>query len=546
MLNRIEIINFATIENMSFDLGDGLNIITGETGTGKSVLVQAISTALGDRADISMIRTGADKALIQIAGEFNGEELIISRELLSSGKSIAKLNGEMISLNDLRKYCSKIIDIHGQYDNQQILDPSNHIAIIDAFTDTEGNLSVLLAKAKELYDEYSQEQRTLQELVKAESEAVRQQEYYKFESEHIKSLSLKPDEYEQLSADAEMMKNGEKIFRAVSSSYSLMHESEPSVLSLVSQCLNLLNDVSDYSGKLKNTADELNDIYYRLEDISNSLRTTSLSLSFSEEEMNAVQDRLSILEEAKRRYRMDIPSIINYGNELKDKLDTIDDFDKKKNQLESRIAKLLTQLSETAEEISIIRKSGSVNLENAISRELSALSFPNAEFKVRFERLEHISKTGFDKAEFMISTNPGEPIRPLAKIASGGEISRIMLAFKYILGDTDNIETMIFDEIDTGISGHTALIVGQKLLKISHHHQIICITHLPQIAAYGSSNYLISKDLTDGTPKTKIAKLDEEGKLKMLANLISGNSSSDAAIDAAKSLVSSAVNSQTR
>lgn len=534
MLDRIEITNFATIEHMSFDLGSSLNIITGETGSGKSVLVQAISTALGDRADISMIRNGTDKAMIQVVGHIGDNDVIISRELLKSGKSVAKLNGEIVSLAKLRDFCSEFVDIHGQYDNQQILDPENHILITDSYNHTA--ISGELDKLRELHKSCHEVKREYEQLLRSESESRRQQDFYKFEFDYIDNLDLRAGEDDELREQLDLMRNSERIYEAVAGSYNRLTE-DPSVLSILGSCMNQIQVISSYSEELSELSESFSELYYSLEDISSTLRNTSESINFSEEEIDLVSSRLSVLEDAKRKYNMTIEEIIEYKEELDSKLGVIHNLDDEKQRLVELIDKRYRELEAQADIVSKIRKANAASLESEMIKELQDLAFANSEFKIEIIRLDDISELGYDGVEFLISTNPGEPLRPMAKIASGGEISRIMLAFKHIIGSSDSVETMIFDEIDTGISGKTALVVGHKLSEIAEHRQILCITHLPQIAASGDDNFSIDKKISDGKSHTVIEHLDDSGKLEMLARLISGAPDSSNALEAARELV---------
>jgi len=541
MIDRIEINNFATIEHLSFDLGDHFNVITGETGAGKSVLITAVSTVLGDRADTSMVRTGADRAFIQIAGTKNGEDVVISREILAGGKSVSKLNGEMVTLGQLRNFCKDWIDIHGQYDNQQILDPDNHILITDSYHSEV--LEPELEKLRSCYDEYKAAQKEYDDLLKAEKEAARQQDYYRFEYNYIRELKLYESEDKELQDRLAMMKNSSRIFRNVRSSYDILqgngYEGGPSMLDELSRVASELSDIGSFSEQISSMASRTYDAYYSLDDIASSLRDLLTSLDFSEQDMDDISGRLAVIEDAKRKYHMSVEEIIAYGNELGGKLEMIQNFDSEKKRLADIARSRYDELEAQADHVSELRHIIAARLESAIIKELADLEFANSEFKIDINRLDEIGPLGYDKVEFLISTNPGDPLMPLTKIASGGEISRIMLAFKHIIGETDRVETMIFDEIDTGISGHTALVVGRKLSEIADHRQIISVTHLPQIAAYGDDNYLISKSVDNQKSYTNIGHLDEESKVRMLAALFSGSSESENALEAARELISS-------
>ena len=541
MIDRIVIDNFATIEHLSFDPGSGFNVITGETGAGKSVLVTAVSTVLGDRADTSMVRTGADKAFIQIAGTKKGEEVILSREIMAGGKSVSKMNGEMVTLAQIRKFCSDWVDIHGQYDNQQILDPENHIHITDSFHSEA--ISGELETLQELYTEYRAAQKEYDDLLRAETTASQQQDYYNYEYKYIDDLALQPGEDEELRERLTMMKNSAKIFGAVRSSYDDLYGSDydggNSVLSTLRRIADDLSGIGSYSDQISALSSQASDAYYTLEDVASGLRELVSSLDFSEADMDEVSERLAVIEDAVRKYHKSVDEIIEYKSELAAKLDMIQNFDHEKAKLAEAAHRKHKELEEQAAHVSEIRHIIAARLESAVMKELKDLEFANSEFRIDISRTEDIGPLGFDKVEFLISTNPGEPLMPLTRIASGGEISRIMLAFKHIIGETDSVETMIFDEIDTGISGHTALVVGKKLSEIAGHRQIMSVTHLPQIAAYGDDNYLISKSIDSDKTYTKLDHLDGEAKVRMIATLFSGSSDNENALQAARDLIES-------
>lgn len=538
MIDQIIIDNFATIGHLSFDPGAGFNVITGETGAGKSVLVTAISTVLGDRADTSMVRTGADKAFIQIAGSRNGEDVILSREILASGKSVSKLNGEMVTLAQLREFCADWVDIHGQYDNQQILNPDNHILITDRFHSE--SIAGELEKLSVLYSEYKKAQKEYDDLLVSEADAKRQKDYYEYEFIYIDSLGLISGEDEELKEKLALIKNSANIYSALHSSYEMLYGMDDSVLSCLGRIASELSSVESYSENIASLSSETNEAYYSLQDVAERLRDMESSLSFSESDMDSISERLSVIEDAKRKYNKSIDEIIAYGDELSSKLEMILNFDGEKARLAEIAHKKYAALEEQAAHVSKIRHIIAEKLQSAMERELADLEFANSEFKIDIKKSDEIGPLGFDKVEFLISTNPGEPLMPLARIASGGEISRIMLAFKHIIGESDSVETMIFDEIDTGISGRTALVVGKKLSEIAEHRQILSVTHLPQIAAYGDDNFLITKSIDEAKPYTDISHLDAAGKVRMIATLFSGSDSDASALDAARELIKSA------
>jgi DNA repair protein RecN (Recombination protein N) len=310
-----------------------------------------------------------------------------------------------------------------------------------------------------------------------------------------------------------------------------------SVLTSLRRAADELEAVGSYSDRISLMAERSQNAYYELEDISDGLRELGESFNYSEEDLDSISERLAVIEDAVRKYRMDVAGIIGYQKELEQKLGLIDNFDEEKKRLSEIAERKHILLEDQAAHVSELRHIIAARLESAMVKELQDLEFANSEFSIRIERADEIGPLGYDNVEFLISTNPGEPLMPLTRIASGGEISRIMLAFKHIIVDSDMVGTMIFDEIDTGISGRTALVVGRKMSEIAEHHQLIAVTHLPQIAAYGSDNYLITKSISGDKPHTSIEHLDAEGKIRMVATLFSGSSDSESALDAARELI---------
>ena len=380
MIDRIEINNFATIEHLSFDLGAGFNVITGETGAGKSVLITAVSTVLGDRADTSMVRTGADRAFIQIAGTRGDEEVIVSREILAGGRSVSKLNGEMVTLGQIRSFCKDWIDIHGQYDNQQILDPENHITITDSFHSEV--LAPELEKMRACYDEYKAAQKEYDDLLKAEADASRQQDYYRFEYKYIQDLGLYSGEDDELQEKLAMMKNSSRIFQSVRSSYDLLqgtgYEGGPSLLDDLSRVASDLSDIGNYSEKISSMASQAYDAYYALDDVASGLRDLLSSLSFSEQDMDEVSGRLAVIEDAKRKYRKSVDEILAFRDELGSRLEMIQNFDSEKKRLSEAAHKKYAALESQAEHVSELRHIIASRLESAVIKELGDLEFANS------------------------------------------------------------------------------------------------------------------------------------------------------------------------
>ncbi len=535
MIDRISIKNFAIIENAEVDFEDGLNIITGETGSGKSIAVEAISLALGSRADTSSVRTGTDKAVVQLLGTLEGEEIVITREVSASGKNICKLNGEIVTLAQLNAATKRLADIHGQYDNQSLLNPEYHIILLDMYK--AGASADIKAAVSVAFRKYNEIKRQLIALLSHEKENARKLDFYRFEAEEIKNAELKPGEDAELEERVFLLQNSEKIFENVEKTYAMLFYGTPSATDQLSLCLGSLQEISSYSKELAAISEEFGDIYYRLQDLSGELRNIRESLNFSPEEMDAAMSRLAMIENLKKKYGSSIDEILEYEQKILAQLDIIENFDDEKRRLESLLSEAKKSLLAACKELSEIRKNSASELQKRITEELSELNFRNAKLEIRVSPLSAPTENGMDDVEILIATNRGEPMKPLAKIASGGEMSRIMLAFKNVIGSCDNIPTLIFDEIDSGISGITASVVGKKLKEIAEHHQIICITHLPQIAACGDSNYRIYKETDDNKTYTNIQKLSDEGRIEEIARLLGGSTVTETTLASARELI---------
>jgi DNA repair protein RecN (Recombination protein N) len=533
MINHIHIKNFVLIEDIETDIHDGLNVFTGETGAGKSVVIEAVSLALGSRADSSCIRTGTDKAIVELIGELDGEEIILHRELNRQGKNVCKLNGEAVTLARLNELSHRMADIHGQYDSQTLLDPASHIQLLDSFRPdlTESAKAAVSVDFKA----YSESKARLVSLMNLKKKTARDLDFYKFESSEIARAKLIIGEDQDLEQKISLMKNSERIFEALSVASSSL-SSDGAGLDLLSRARSSLETVSGVSERLSELSDKLNGIYYDLEDLSSSISELTESLSFSEEELDEAISRLSVIDNLKRKYSMDIDGILSYKDELDHKIRSVENFDQeeaalKKDLLEKRIVLMASCKALTAK-----RREAASELEVRILEELKELNFNDTDLKISIEPLEQPQENGIDNVEILISTNKGEPLRPLYRIASGGEISRIMLAFRDVISAYDSVPTVIFDEIDSGISGYTASVVARKLRSIARERQVICITHLPQIAAAGDHNYRIIKESGEHSASTHMEYLSDEQKINEIARLISGSTITETSLVSAREL----------
>ncbi|MBR0596379.1 DNA repair protein RecN [Sinanaerobacter chloroacetimidivorans] len=540
MISHLSIKDFAIIEKVDVAFYEGLNMITGETGAGKSIIIEAISLALGSRADTAYIRTGKEKAVIQMVADLEGEEYVITREISANGKSLCRINDEIVPLSQLNKLCRKIADIHGQYDHQSLLNQENHIKLIDSYDDKV--ISPVKLKVSELFHLYTQAKQELNSLLSNEAEMERKRDFMRFELQEISASRPVIGEDEELTQKFTLLQNSEKIYQTLSGLYEILYESSPSSLDGIGKGLSLLQQISCYSNEIKEFEDVMSDSYYKLTDVATEVRKYRDHISFSPEILEETQNRLQVLDTLKRKYGGSIENVLEYEKKLADELNVIENMDQLKESLTEQLLRYEKQLLEESEKLSKLRKNAAILLEEKINKELMELNFKNAAITIQFDNVKDgkasvFTAEGIDKVEFLISTNLGEASKPLAKIASGGEISRIMLAFKQIIGDYDYIPTMIFDEIDSGISGITASIVGKKLLEISKSHQIICISHLPQIAAFGDHHYKIQKEVVGDATVTNVIPLSQEEKIQEIARLLGGINITDTTIKSAEELI---------
>lgn len=535
MIETLHIENIGIIDNMTVDLKKGLNIITGETGAGKSLVVDALSLICGNRFSKDIIKTGKDYCLVEIMVEKGNDEtqdIIVSREITSQGKNKCKINGRMVTVNELKSYMSSVINIHGQNDNQNLLDESNHIKYLDEYC--KDKLSVSKEKYINLYNEYILLEMELKSNYGNEKERKRMLDLLDYEITEIDNAKLKIGEEKDLEEKANIMRNSEKIYENISNAESILSSN---VLNDINSVIKSLSKVCEYNELYKKENDRLQGLYYELEDLSQNLFKYKEEISFDERENNEVIKRLDLLYSLKRKYGNNIEEILEYRNEIQIKKDNIINMEEHLSNVSKKIDMLKKEMFAMSTNMSDIRKKSALELEDKINKELEDLEMKNAKLKIdiKFDETCNFNSNGLDKISFKICTNIGDDFKSLNKIASGGEISRIMLAMKKVLSQTDEVPVLIFDEVDTGISGKAGSVVGNKLKSISLNHQVICITHLGVVAAYADNNYYISKNVENNSTISTIRLLDEKETVKEIARISSGVLSS-IAIDNAREL----------
>ncbi|MDV3429098.1 MAG: DNA repair protein RecN [Bacillota bacterium] len=557
MLSQINISNFALIENLTIDFYEGLNVLSGETGAGKSILIDAINYVLGSKFNKDLIRYGEDKTYVEAIFTIDNQEirneldpefleedfLIISRETFLNGKSLAKINGRSVTVNYLKKISPFLIDIHGQHDNQKLLDKKTHIIYLDSYGDEAHQEN--LQKYNSIFNEWNQAVKDKQDLISRYGDKDKRQENLKFKIEEISSLDMKIGEDEELSDKIDLLQNAEKISDNLSLCYKLLYESDEdskSVYESLNICINSLKAVENNLKSLKDHIAVMEDFYYKLQDITYDIRNYMENISYDEDQLNSINSRLYQIQNLKKKYGSTIEDILKYRDELLKEYDEIENFGVYIKKLDNKIADLENDLNKYGSIIHNERVNLGQNLEKRLVEELKYIGMEKSKIKVYIEETDTFYKNGRDQVELLISTNQGEPLKELNRIVSGGELSRVMLSIKTVFADKDNTPSLIFDEIDNGISGKTAQCVGEKLYQISKEHQVFCITHLPQIAVFSDNHYKIEKFSKENKTFTKIEKLNKNSKEMEIARMIGGKDLTKLTIENAKEMISFADN----
>lgn len=536
MLSTLHIKNIGIIDDLSINFEEGFNVLTGETGAGKTLIIGSLAILSGGRFSKEMIRKGEECSLIEASifvpqSEFAEDgNIIISREVYSNGRNTCKVNGNLVTVSELKRIMSKIIDIHGQHDNQNLLDNTKHIVYLDSFIGDE------LFKMKQEYQEYFNKYNEIKNKLKNnygdETEKTRRLDLLRYQYNEIDVANLKIGEDLELEEKHNIMMNSEKLKENLE---EIDENINSNAIEYISNSIRCLEKIEDYGEIYKSKLAELKSIYYELQETARDLSSLKDEANFDEYERDEVERRLDIIFSLKRKYGNSIEEILEYKSKLAEEIEQIENVEEinkklrtEQKEIESKMNNLCNLMNEKREKYGII-------LSEKINNELKDLEMPNACFSIKIEKEASFNINGNDKIEFAISTNIGEESKELIKIASGGEMSRIMLAIKTVLADIDEVPILVFDEIDTGISGKAAKAVAEKMKIISNKHQTLCITHLPAIAAQGKNNFYIYKEVTNGKTRTKIKKLNEQEIIFEIARISNGDIT-DVAIENAKEL----------
>lgn len=553
MLLQLNISNFALIENLSITFDKGFNIFSGETGAGKSILVDAINYVLGSKFNKELIRTGETRTFVEAVFTIENKKtedmlksmdieyedmVIISRESFVSGKTIVKVNGKSILLSNLKNISSTILDIHGQHENQNLLDSSNHILYLDYFGGA--GMEEMLMEYRDNYDALTSIEKKIEELSGKEGEREKLADFLKYQIEEIDAAKLKSGEEEELEKKYEVLSNAEKINMVLAGSYEALYngsEEIPSIFDRLGSVIRDLRNVETHMDKIKEIVSSLEEAYYNIEENTEEIRNIKDNIYYDENELEYINGRIYAISGYKKKYGNSIDEILQYrdkiSNQYEELVNSAEIVEKLKNDSEQIKGVLLEQ----GRKINLKRNELAEELEGKVHEELKYIGLEKSVFKISIEFEEKFNNNGCDKVHFLISTNPGEPMRSLEKVVSGGELSRIMLALKTVFVDKDRIPSIIFDEVDTGISGRVAQCVAEKMFAISCSHQVFCVTHLPQIACMSDVHYLVSKEVKENKTFTDVRRVILNEKEYEVARMIGGSEVTRLTLEHAKELI---------
>ena len=535
MLVSLHVKNLAIIDEVEVDFKNHLNVLTGETGAGKSIIIGSINVALGGKASADMIRSGADYGLVELVFQeenpfiyeklrqmelpVEDNQIIISRKIMKN-RSVCRINGETVTMGIVRELAGCLIDLHGQHENQSLLHKQNHLEILDRFGKQE--LGDEKDKLKKVYKEWMSVQKEYLEKNLSEEERIRELSFMEYEKNEIEQAHLQEGEDEELTSLYKRLSNAQLIVEGVRDVYQNTAGGMASVSDEIGRAQKQLCKITDYDERLEDFLAQLQNVEELLGDFNCEMNAYAEELEFDEERFREVEERLNVYHNLKAKYGDNISDIQAYCAELDSKIEQYKEYDLYLQNLQERMQRKENAYIMLAKKMSKVRKKNAKVLSEKIREALVDLNFLDVQFEIRINELEKYTEQGMDDIEFLISTNPGECLKPLGKVASGGELSRIMLAIKSVLAEQDEIETLIFDEIDVGISGRTAQQVSEKMAVIAQRHQVICITHLPQIAAMADEHYIIEKKVEKDSTATTIHGLDTKGSITELARILGG------------------------
>jgi len=526
MISNLHIKNIGIIDDISINFNTGFNVLTGETGAGKTLIVDSLCIIAGGRFSKEMIRKGQDHSFVELCLYLPEHEnsmdgnIIVSREIYTNGRNLCKINGRLVTVSELKEFMKNIIDIHGQLDNQTILDSSSHIEYLDSFAKEE--LQKIKIQYNELYDEYNIIKSELKNNYGDDKEKQRKLDLLRYQLNEIEEANLKIGEDEELENIRSKILNSEKISDNLT---QIDIEIGENAIDSISNAVRALEKIEGLDKRYEEKSNDLKSIYYDLQELARDINLFKEDIEFDEEERQKVEKRLDLIFSLKRKYGNDIEEILSYEEEIREEVNKIENLEEYINKLKKQKQEIEEKMYTICMTMNKIRNKHAIELSQNINKQLLDLEMKNAQFeiKIQYSEDDEFNENGLDKVEFCIRTNVGEETKPLIKIASGGEMSRIMLAIKNVLADVDKVPVLVFDEIDTGISGIAANSVAEKMKQIAKTHQVLCVTHLAPIAAKGDYNYFIHKEVLENQTKTNVEILSEEETIKEIARIASGN-----------------------
>lgn len=551
MLQELSIKDFTIIDEIQISFQPKMTVLTGETGAGKSIIIDALGLLAGGRGSTEFIRKGEKKAVIQglftlpreantynILEEYGIDsedgQIILQRDLYRGGRNICRINGMMVNLATLRKVGETLIDIHGQNEHQELMKPENHIDLLDEY---DKKTSQLRNQYQVVYQNYRKLKLSMEKKEADEKAWAQRLDMLNFQVKEIEEAGLKINEEDELVEEKNKLDNFQAIYDALELSYQILSGEKIDVVGNLGNAMNELSDVSDLSENLQEINTKISDAFYSLEDAARDISDELDSMEWNGERLNEIEERLELIHQLKRKYGDTIEDILHYHSRIEKELREMENAEQNSEKQERQLSEALEKVKELAIKLSKQRKKSAKKLEKMIHEQLSALYMDKAVFEVKFLNNSKLYSKGIDKVEFYIQTNPGEEMGPLAKIASGGELSRIMLALKTIFSQKMGVTSIIFDEVDTGVSGRVAQAIAEKISQISNNSQVLCITHLPQVAAIADNHYYISKSVNDGRTETSLKELDEKQKIREIARMLSGSEITELTLKHAEELI---------
>lgn len=552
MLQTLSIKQFAIIDKLEIQFSDGLTVLSGETGSGKSIIIDAIGQLIGMRASSDYVRHGEKKAIIEgifdideskdaisiledLSIDIDEDFLLVKREIFSSGKSICRINNQIVTLQDLRKVMQELLDIHGQHETQSLLKQKYHLQLLDDYA--EDQYSDLLQQYKNIFNQYKDKRKELEDLESADQALLQRLDLMKFQFEELTEASLKEDEVEQLEVDIKRIQNSEKLSLALNNAHQVLTDENaiPDRLYELSNHLQSINDI--VPEKYEKLKEDIDQFYYVLEDAKHDIYDEMANTEFDEQVLNELESRMNLLNNLKRKYGKDVPELIAYQSKLENEINKIENYEQSSSQLREEINQLYQEVIDIGKALSKERRRVARELRDHIVSEIQNLQMKDANLEISFKPLDEPNYEGIEFVEFLISPNKGEPLKSLNKIASGGELSRIMLALKSIFVKSRGQTAILFDEVDSGVSGQAAQKMAKKMRDIAQFIQVICISHLPQVASMSDHHLLISKASQDDRTTTQVKELLDDDRINEVARMISGASVTDLTRENAKEMI---------